>query len=181
LPVSKPSLTFTAIITTLAYTILGYLLIGRPEAAGVDSPLTGILPHAIAVVNFMALLSLQLGYRAVRRGELGRHRLFMLASFILITAFLVMYVSRLILGGVKEYEGPELLRLYIYLPALAVHLALSIVSVPLVLYNVSVGLTTDFGRIRSTGHNTVGRWAVRLWSTSLALGILVYLMLNWTV
>jgi putative membrane protein len=179
LPVSKPSLIATAVITLLAYSILGYLLTGRPETVGSDNPLSLVLPHAIAVVNLSALVSLQLGYRAVRHGEIGRHRLYMLLSFILISAFLVMYVTRLILGGVRQYGGPEILRLYIYLPALTIHLALSIVSIPLVLYNISVGLTTDLGRVRSTGHPTVGRWAVRLWSASLALGILVYLMLNW--
>ncbi|MEM3032462.1 MAG: DUF420 domain-containing protein [Nitrososphaerota archaeon] len=178
MPVSKLSLITTAAVTLLAYAVLGYLLTGRTEAPG-GGALTAILPHAIAAVNLLALFSLQLGYRAVRMGEIGRHRIYMLASFILIVAFLVMYVSRLYMGGVRQYEGPEFLRLYVYLPSLTIHLALSIVSIPLVLYNITVGLTTAIRDVRQTGHPTVGRWAVRLWSASLALGIFVYIMLNW--
>lgn len=71
-----------------------------------------------------------------------------------------------------------MIRRYMYLPALTVHVALSIVSVPLVVYNLLIGLTHDVRAIAGTKHPRVGRVAVTLWSVSLALGILVYLMLN---
>ena len=179
MPVSKPSLYFTAVVTLAAYVVLGYLLAGRGGVAVHGDGLVSLLPHAIAAVNTAALITLRLGYRAVRRGRIGRHKIFMLSSFTLISLFLIMYVLRLFLGGVREYGGPEVLRLFIYLPALAVHLILSIVSVPLVLYNVSTGLSTPVEEVAGTGHRGVGRWAVRLWSASLALGVFVYLMLNW--
>jgi putative membrane protein len=179
MPVSKPSLYLTAMVTLAAYVVLGYLLAGREGVTVRGDGVVALLPHAIAAVNTVALITLRLGYRAVRRGRIGRHKIFMLSSFILISLFLIMYVSRLFLGGVREYEGPEQARLFIYLPALAMHLILSIVSVPLVLYNVSTGLTTSVDKVGGTGHRGVGRWAVRLWTVSLILGVFVYLMLNW--
>jgi putative membrane protein len=50
--------------------------------------------------------------------------------------------------------------------------------VPLVIHNLVIGLTYRLGEIPSTAHPRVGRWAVVLWSVSLALGLVVYLLLN---
>jgi len=171
----------TVALTTVAYTGLSYMLLLAERPAVLTTPaqqIVAILPHAIAAVNAVALISLQLGYQAIRRRRINRHRLFMLTAFTLITAFLVMYVTRIYLGGVKTFTGPENVLRWVYLPMLTVHIGLSIASVPLVLYNVLVGLTHSFEEVGATRHPKVGRVAVTLWSVSLALGIAVYLMLN---
>ncbi|MEM3053415.1 MAG: DUF420 domain-containing protein [Candidatus Caldarchaeum sp.] len=170
----------TLVITLAAYAALGYLLLAPRELPETPSPLVEILPHAIAAVNSVAVVTLLSGYRAIRRRDIRLHRLLMLASFILITAFLTMYLGRLFLGGVKQFTGPQLIRDFVYLPSLAIHLGLSIVSVPLVLYNILTGLFTPVPEIgRKTRHRAVGRWAVRLWSLSLVLGVFVYFLLNY--
>jgi putative membrane protein len=102
----------------------------------------------------------------------------MLASAILISMFLLLYVTRVVLGGVKEFHGPSEIRRYIYLPVLTVHIALSIVSVPLVVYNLLTGLTNAPVAVARTSHPRVGRVAVILWSLSLTLGVVVYFLLN---
>ena len=53
-----------------------------------------------------------------------------------------------------------------------------VASVPLVVHNVLTGITRSSVDIAKSGHSAVGRVAVLLWSVSLALGILVYLLLN---
>ena len=45
-------------------------------------------------------------------------------------------------------------------------------------HNLLVGLTYPPREIARTRHPRVGRWAVLLWSVSLTLGIVVYLLLN---
>ncbi|MCS6787781.1 MAG: DUF420 domain-containing protein [Aigarchaeota archaeon] len=167
----------TALITVVAYTVLTYLLLAPREHTG-GGILVEVLPHAIAAVNLAGFLSLQLGFRAIRRGDVRSHKAFLLASFVLITAFLVMYVSRLFLGGVEVYRGPELLRNFVYLPVLTVHLALSIVSVPLVLFNILTGGTLPVAAISETPHARVGKVAYVAWSVSLALGVVVYVFLR---
>jgi putative membrane protein len=137
------------------------------------------MPTVIAAVNTAALYFLWKGWTAVRAGRVRRHRAYMLAAVVFISLFLVMYVTRVVLGGTKAFPGPPDVRLYLYLPALTIHIALSIVSVPLVIYNVYIGLAYDWRQIKqATRHPQVGRIAVLLWSISLALGILVYLLLN---
>ncbi|MDR7486217.1 MAG: DUF420 domain-containing protein [Armatimonadota bacterium] len=170
----------TAAITLAAYGLLGYVLLRRPpaEVAPAVRQMLAALPTLIAVVNAAALACLLAGWKAVRTGRIPAHRRYMLAAVGLISAFLVLYVTRVALGGIKAFPGPPEVRRYVYLPALAVHVALSIVTVPPVVFNVLTGLTRPAVEVPATAHPRVGRIAVSLWSISLALGILVYLMLN---
>ncbi len=140
--------------------------------------LVAAAPTIIAVVNAAALFCLVAGWRAIRRGRVRTHRTLMLIAAGCISLFLILYVTRVSLGGVKAFPGPASVRTYLYLPVLAVHILLSIFSVPLVLHNLVIGLTYRVEEIAGTAHPRVGRWAVLLWSISLALGLLVYLLLN---
>jgi putative membrane protein len=169
----------TLLATLVSYVVLGYLLLGPRTPPAPGNPLVELLPHAIAGVNAANIAVILSGYTAIRRKRVRRHKILMTASFILIASFLLMYVTRLYLGGVKEFTGPAIIRNFVYLPALTIHLGLSIVSVPLVLYNVLTGWTLDVGIVGKTRHRAVGRWAVRAWTVSLALGVLVYLLLNY--
>jgi len=170
----------TILTTLVIYAILSLVLSSRPPAQlppAVRAALP-VFPPLIAVVNALALVCLIAGWRAIRAGRVRTHRRFMLASAALISLFLALYVTRVALGGTKAFPGPAAVRAYVYLPVLAVHILLSIVSVPLVIYNLITGLTRETRAVAPTRHPIVGRFAVALWSTSLALGILVYLLLN---
>lgn len=178
---SNRSLLLATVVLTLAvYGILAAALSSRPPER-LPPAMAGALslfPTLIALVNASALICLLTGWRAIRAGRVAAHRRLMLAAAALICAFLVLYVTRVALGGVKAFPGPPAIRLYVYLPILAIHIVLSIVSVPPVIYNLLIGLTLPVGDIAGTGHPKVGRVAVALWSVSLALGIVVYLLLN---
>jgi len=171
----------TLVLTLLIYTVLGFVLFReRPETIPENiAVLVNSLPHAIATVNTTALLSLYAGYRAIKRREINRHKLFMTIAVILILAFLVMYVTRISLGGVKEFKGPEEIRLFIYLPLLFIHVVLSIISVPTVMYNIISGFIIPVQDIPRTKHPKIGKLAVWMWGISLFLGVVVYLMLNY--
>lgn len=167
-------------LAAAVYALLGYALSSEPPAS--LSPALGRLvalaPHLIAVINAAALSCLLLGRRAIRGGRIHTHRRYMLAAAGLISAFLVLYVTRVALGGTKAFTGPAALRQYVYLPMLAVHVLLSIFSVIPVIYNLIVGLTREPAAVGLTRHPRVGRVAVTLWSLSLMLGLGVYLLLN---
>lgn len=174
-----PALT-TAVVTMVVYGILGVVLSSKPPDRLPPTIMRGValFPTLIAVNNALALASLLVGWKAIREGRIERHRRFMLISAALISLFLILYVTRVALGGVKAFPGPREVRTFVYLPALVVHITLSIISVPLVVHNLLTGLTYRVGDIPRTAHPRVGRLGVRLWSVSLALGIVVYVMLN---
>lgn len=140
----------------------------------------------IAVVNTSALLSLLIGWRFIRNGEVRKHRAAMLIAFTLICVFLVFYLWKVgggfeksivirngqFLAGFKSIIEP------FYLIMLAIHIILSVLAVPVVLYAVILGLTHTPSELTETAHARVGRIAVVSWSVSLALGVITYFLLN---
>ena len=101
----------------------------------------------------------------------------MLTAFGLIMLFLVLYVWKVGGGFEKAFVGPTLV-MYVYWALLAVHILLSVVSVPVVLHAVVLGLTHSPAELRDTVHPRVGRFAVAAWTLSLFLGVVTYILLN---
>lgn len=167
-------------VTIVAYGILSFVLFReKPSVVPSDfvSQLLVILPHAIALVNALALVLLLAGWWLIRRGYVWLHRIAMPSALGLITLFLVMYVTRIYLGGVKEFPGPEGIYYYVYLPILVIHLTLSIICIQPVLYVALIGFTHRIEDIPRTRHRLVARIAAPMWILSLALGLVVYVML----
>ena len=168
------------LVTLMAYGILS-LVIFREKPSTIPSELIArslaLLPHAIAFVNALALVLLAAGLWLIRRGYVGLHRIAMPSALGLIVLFLMMYVTRIYLGGIKEFPGPESLYYYVYLPILIIHLILSIICIQPVLYVALIGLTHSIDDIPRTRHKLIGRIAVPMWILSLVLGLLVYFLL----
>jgi putative membrane protein len=167
---------------TAVVSVIGYALVIGVFADVVPIPSIGRgavvwLSDAIAVVNSAALVALLVGWRFIRRGEVKKHRASMLSAFTLILLFLVLYLVKVGGGFEKSLIAPEFVY-QAYLLMLAVHLFLSVVSVPVVVYAVVLGLTRTPAELRDTRHATVGRVAVAAWSVSLSLGLIIYVLLN---
>ena len=168
----------TIFLTVVGYAlVIGTFLLDVPIYPELTEAQVNLLTHLIAVINLAATALLVLGWYWIRAGEVDRHRLAMVGAFALILLFLVVYLVRVGGGGEKLFEGPELVR-YAYLVMLAVHIVLSIVAVPVVLYALILGLTHTPTELRRTAHARIGRIAAATWILSLVLGVVTYLMLN---
>ncbi len=173
-------LSISIVVTLVAYGVLSFVIFReRPSASQGDfvTRLLAFLPHAIAFVNALALVLLASGWWFIRKGFIKLHRVVMPSALGLIFLFLVMYVTRIFLGGFKEFPGPESVYLYVYLPILIIHLVVSIICIQPVLYVASIGLTHRIEHIPRTKHKIIGRIAVPMWILSLALGLVVYILL----
>jgi putative membrane protein len=150
-----------------------------PEALLPHAPATvvGAIPHANAAVSALAILAIAGGVRAVRRGRIARHRGLMLAATALFATFLALYLYRIALEGPATFPGPDAVYRFGYLPLLAVHVSLAVVSVPLVVYVLLLALTHDIVELPATPHPRIGRVAAALWLVSFLLGEVVYLLL----
>ncbi|WP_435335571.1 DUF420 domain-containing protein [Haloarchaeobius sp. TZWWS8] len=170
--------------TTIVLTVVGYaLVLGTfaglvPIYPTIDHATVNILSHAIAVVNTIATVSLALGWYWIRAGEVAKHRAAMLTSFTLILVFLALYLVKVGGGGEKEIVGATGIVYVAYLVMLAIHIVLSVVSVPVVLYALVLGLTHTPAELRNTPHKKIGRIAAGAWILSLSLGVVTYVMLN---
>lgn len=146
-----------------------------------------LLADAIAVVNTIAVVVLCAGWYWIRNDEVKKHAHAMLTAFVLILLFLAMYLPKVAGGGTKEFVlestyswVPLWEWIYpAYLLMLAIHILLSILAVPLVLYALMLGLTHTPDQLRTqTPHKRIGRIAAGTWILSLVLGVVTYLLLN---
>jgi putative membrane protein len=179
-PVKDHPAAVTAILSVVGYTlVIGTFLGVVPGTVFPDLSLQQVnrLSDAIAVVNTVATVSLVAGWRWIRRDEVKKHAAAMSTAFGLILVFLVLYLTKIGGGGTKEFAGPTL-AYYPYLAMLAIHVVLSIVSVPVVLYAIVLGATHTPAELRQTSHARVGRIAAAAWTLSLSLGVVTYLLLN---
>ncbi|MFB6347211.1 MAG: DUF420 domain-containing protein [bacterium] len=135
------------------------------------------LSHAIAVNNALAIICLVSGWYWIRSGDVKKHPRAMITGFILIIIFLVMYLLKTGGGGRKEFIGPAW-AWWSYISMLGVHILLSILSVPLVIHTLLLGLSNPIEDVRNTSHSRIGTWAAVSWIISLSLGLIAYLMLN---
>ena len=135
------------------------------------------IPHLNAVVSVAAIGTILVGVRAIRRGDVTRHRRAMLATTGLFTVFLVAYLYRVALEGPTPFEGPPVVEQFVYYPLLGIHVLLAIVCVPLVIYALVLATTHSVSELPETRHPTVGRAAASLWLVSFVLGTAVYLLL----
>ncbi|MFP4633274.1 MAG: DUF420 domain-containing protein, partial [Halobacteriales archaeon] len=166
------------VLSVAAYALVIATFAGALPYPAIERSTVDLLSHGIAVVNTLALACIVLGVRAVRRRRLRRHRALMLAATGLILVFLVLYLLKIGGGGTKEFVGPDVVRNYVYLPMLAVHLLLSILAVPLVVHVVVLGVSRPLRDVGDTLHPRLGRWAALAWGLSLFLGVLAYVLLN---
>ncbi|WP_135534279.1 DUF420 domain-containing protein [Halostella pelagica] len=135
------------------------------------------IPHVNAVLSALAIGTIAGGIHAIRRGRVGRHRALMLITFSLFATFLVLYLYRIVLEGPAAFPGPETVYTYVYLPILAIHVLLAILTIPLVYYVLLLAWTHSVAELPSTRHATVGRVAAALWLISFTLGEVVYALL----
>ncbi|MDZ7687477.1 MAG: DUF420 domain-containing protein [Halobacteriales archaeon] len=172
------------VAVTVVLSVVGYAAVVATFADVLPYPelstgTVNILTHLIALVNAATLVCILTGWYWIRNGEIDKHRKAMLSAFSLIILFLLIYLFRVGGGETKVFVGPEFVRNYVYLPMLGVHLLLSIVAVPVVVYAAVLGLTHTPRELREeTLHKKVGRIAAGSWAFSLFLGIVTYVMLN---
>ncbi|UPV74722.1 DUF420 domain-containing protein [Halorussus limi] len=135
------------------------------------------VPHVNAVISVVAFGVVGASWRAIRRGEVERHRKGMLAGVVLFAAFLVLYLYRVALLGPTHFDGPAVVEQFVYYPILGIHILLAVVCIPLLYYVLLLALTRPVSELSATNHPRVGRVAASLWLTSFALGVVVYLLL----
>jgi putative membrane protein len=130
-----------------------------------------VLPAVNATLNGTSATLLLCGWLAARARRLVLHRRLIVAAMTCSALFLVCYVVRMSLTGTHRFEGPEWMRA-VYLTVLTSHMALAIVTVPL------VGRTAWLGAHgRFVEHRRIARWTFPIWMYVSVTGVVIYVML----
>lgn len=170
----------TAILTAIGYALVAATFEGWiPFYPDIGEQGVNRLGHAIAVVNTAATICLVAGWYWIRQGKERAHARAMTTAFGLIVLFLVLYLPKVGGGGEKYIADavPELVALG-YLAMLAIHILLSALAMPVVVYALLLGVTHSTAELRDTRHARVGQIAAASWILSLVLGVVTYVVLN---
>ncbi len=174
------------VLTTLGLTVISAVLVFGatmelvPEGVLPVAPswVFDAIPHVNAVLAVVALGAMGYGLAAIRRDDIMAHRRWMLTAFGAFVGFLVLYLYNVSIMGPGEFPGPELIRLYVYIPLLIIHITLAVICLPLLYYAILLATTRPVAEISLTPHARVARPAFVLWSISFLLGLVIYLQLH---
>jgi uncharacterized membrane protein YozB (DUF420 family) len=129
------------------------------------------LPALNACLNATSALFLLLGYRAIRRLDIERHRRLMIAAAITSALFLVSYLTYHARVGSVRFTGQGPVRA-VYFAILISHTILAAAVPPLALRTLYLGL-----RRRDDKHRRIARWTFPVWLYVSVTGVVVYVML----
>jgi len=129
------------------------------------------LPKVNAILNSISLVLLLLGYLAIRKRNIVRHKRYMVSAFVVSVFFLVTYLTYRLLGSDKKFSGQGLIR-PIYFFILITHVSLA-ATVP-VLASRTLYLAW---RARWDAHRRWAKWTFPIWVYVSITGVVVYFLL----
>lgn len=129
--------------------------------------------HAFAnsCLNATCATLLVLGYRAIKRGEVQRHKQLMIAAFAVSCVFLVSYLTRFALEGSKPFTGEGAWR-PVYFAILFSHMILAAIVPFFAIRSIFLGL-----KDRRADHRRIASKTFPIWLYVSVTGVLVYVML----
>jgi putative membrane protein len=129
------------------------------------------LPAVNAFLNTTSAVFLVLGFSAIRRLQIDRHRRWMLCAAAASTLFLASYLTYHAKVGSVRFPGRGAVRA-VYFGVLGTHTLLAMVVLPLALRTLYLGL-----RRRDDRHRRIARWTLPVWLYVSVTGVIVYVML----
>ncbi len=159
-----------AIVTLTAMSFLVWLVYfrqGDGSVSGAAGP-----PLLNAILNSTSAVLISFGLWAIRQHKRTLHMRLMLAAVASSALFLVNYIYYHYSQGDTHFLGQGLVR-PVYFSVLISHVLLSIVTFPMILTSVYLGLSN-----RLVAHRRLSRWTWAGWMYVSLTGVLVYFMLH---
>ncbi len=159
-----------ALVTLSAMSFLVWLIYLH-EGSG-DTAGASILPMVNAILNGTSATLISVGRWAIRRGRRTLHMQLMLAAFAASALFLANYIYYHFSHGDTHVMGQGVVR-PAYFAMLISHVVLSMVTFPMILTSLYLGLSN-----RIAAHRRLSKWTWAGWVYVSVTGVLVYLMLH---
>ena len=129
------------------------------------------LPLLNALLNGSSALCLLAGFYFVRRGEIRKHRVCMIAALVCSSLFLTSYLVYHAQVGSMRFAGEGSVRV-VYFTILVTHTFLAATVPPLAIIALSRALRARFDK-----HRMIARWALPVWLYVSVTGVVIYMML----
>ena len=134
-------------------------------------PAVSDLPLVNAILNCSSTVLLLTGYRFIRRGEVYRHHLTMIAALVSSCLFLISYIVYHLNAGSVPFKGVGWVR-PVYFSILISHSILAATIPFLAVTTLILALRQSFRR-----HKAVARWTLPCWLYVSVTGVVIYVML----
>ncbi|MBI5136014.1 MAG: DUF420 domain-containing protein [Nitrospirae bacterium] len=87
----------------------------------------------------IVVIAFVMGWRYARQHQGFKHQKAMLAATVLVTGWLCMYVAQQIIAGLSGFDGPEGVKLFVYVPTIIFHSLVSTLAILLSGYQIYGG------------------------------------------
>jgi len=167
----KSFFAFNAVVSVVALSFLGWLLLVHRGAAGASTDLS-FMPAINASFNALAGVLLVAGYVAIRSGRRALHQRLMVSAFAASGLFLVCYVGYHYLHGDTRFTGEGALR-PIYFFILITHVVLSMGVLPMALTSFYLANKQRFAQ-----HKKLNRVLLPIWLYVSVTGVAIFFLLR---
>jgi putative membrane protein len=130
------------------------------------------LPRINAILNGTSAVLISVGLWAIKQRKRTLHMRLMIAAFASSSLFLVNYVYYHFSHGDTHFLGQGVVR-PIYFAVLISHVLLSVVTFPMILTSLYLGLSN-----RLETHRRLSKWTWAGWMYVAITGVVVYFMLH---
>ena len=158
------------IISVVISLAVAFLILGpRPE--GLEGRMdVSMLPLVNASLNGITTILLLIGYILILKKMIDKHKLVMLSAFGTSSLFLVSYVIyHWFKSGPKLYIGDYKI---VYYFILLTHIILAAIIIPLALFTLYRGLSTQIDK-----HRKIAKITLPIWLYVSVTGVIIYYML----
>jgi uncharacterized membrane protein YozB (DUF420 family) len=129
------------------------------------------LPTLNAIFNASSAVLLTFGFANIRKGQIGRHKTFMISALVASGLFLTSYLIYHYNTGTHKYPYHDWTR-PLYFVVLIPHVFLAAAMIPFIILAVRHAFKGRFEK-----HKRITRWLWWVWMYVSVSGIVVYLML----
>lgn len=158
-------------VLSVVVPLLVAILLFIPQTGKLGDVDVTFLPKLHALLNSLTAISLLVGYRFIKQGNIRFHRFAMTTAFVLSSFFLISYVTYHYQAAPTRYGGEGLIRTVYYFILIS-HIILAAVIVPFVLLSVYFAISNQIVR-----HRKISRYTFPLWLYVAVTGVIVYFMI----
>ena len=158
------------VVTLSAMSFLVWLIYFHEGNGGASQRVP--LPLINAILNGTSAALISVGLWAIKQRKRKLHMQLMLAAFASSALFLVNYTYYHFSHGDTHFAGQGIIR-PIYFTVLITHILLSMVTFPMILTSLYLGLST-----RLAAHRRLSKWTWAGWMYVSVTGVTVYFMLH---
>jgi putative membrane protein len=158
------------IISVVISLAVAFLILGpRPE--GLEGSMdVSMLPLVNASLNGFTTILLLIGYILILKKMIDKHKIVMLSAFGTSSLFLVSYIIyHWFKSGPKLYTG-DYQTVYYFI--LLTHIVLAAIIIPLALFTLYRGLSTQIDK-----HRKIAKITLPIWLYVSVTGVIIYYML----